>query len=130
VQVSQELIAILAVGIVVIGSHWRLDDDIDDLRERLVVLEQASQGQFTGTVTAGGQALSDVVVVATPSVTRGVIDNVAVHTDVAGRYILDDLQPGLYTLTFTSRNSSITVEQELSAGSTRLVDAAFRQEES
>jgi len=130
VQISQELIAILAVGVVVIGSHWRLDDDIDSLRKRMDALEEANRGRFAGTVTAGSQALSDVVVVASPRLFQDVTDNIAVHTDVTGRYILDDLRPGLYTLTFTLRNASIAMEHDLSAGSTRIVNANFREEES
>lgn len=133
-NVSQELIAILAVGVVVIGSHWRLDDDIDaldeeidDLRGRIIKLETA---RITGTATAStGGFLSDVMVVASPALLPGgdgaFTDSKGAHTDDTGRYTIDGLRPGVYTLTFILQDSSVTKRQEVSvsAGFTEIVDA-------
>ena len=129
VKISQELIAILAVGVVVIGSYWRLDDDIDDLRERIVRLEEANNAGITGTVTAPNGVLSSVMVVASgpprriPGTESVFTDNKGTHTDIEGRYVFDGLRPGIYTLrAFMSPASPGREEVEVSAGSRAIVN--------
>jgi hypothetical protein len=143
-RVSQELIAIVAVGVVVIGSHWRLDDDIDSLRDRVTRLEAVSQTRITGRITAStGVALSGARVVASspdpdsgttgPDQTCALLESGQIkcwggnyigyaRTDNTGRYMLDGLRPGVYTLTFASPQGSVTKEQDIPAGIT-IIDA-------
>ena len=80
--------------------------------------------QFTGVVTdnTGGILPGVTVEAASPALIEG--SRVAI-TDGAGRYLLVDLRPGVYTVTFTLPGfSTVLVEQqELPAGFTATVDA-------
>ena len=99
------------------------------MRGRIIELETA---RITGMATAStGGFLSDVMVVASPAPLPGgegaFTDNRGTHTDDTGRYTIDGLRPGVYTLTFIFQDSSVTRNQEVSvsvsAGSTEIVNA-------
>ena len=80
--------------------------------------------QFTGVVTdnTGGILPGVTVAAASPALIEG--SRVAI-TDGAGRYLLVDLRPGVYTVTFTLPGFSTVIveQQELPAGFTATVDA-------
>ena len=80
--------------------------------------------QFTGVVTdnTGGILPGVTVEAASPALIEG--SRVAI-SDGAGRYLLVDLRPGVYTITFTLPGFSTVVveQQELPAGFTATVDA-------
>ena len=48
VTMTLETWSILAVGVIVIGSHWSLHRDIADLRERMAKLEGTIEGFMRG----------------------------------------------------------------------------------
>ena len=82
--------------------------------------------QFTGVVTdnTGGILPGVTVEAASPALIEG--SRVAI-SDGAGRYLLVDLRPGVYTITFTLPGFSTVLveEQELPAGFTATVDAVL-----
>ena len=82
--------------------------------------------QFTGVVTdnTGGILPGVTVEASSPALIEG--SRVAI-TDGAGRYLLVDLRPGIYNITFTLPGFSTVLveEQELPAGFTANVDAVL-----